>query len=132
MGDDVGPVMLSPTRRRALARLYGLSEEDYEAIWAQQQGRCGMCDRPFTAGRPPHVDHSHSSGIVRGLLDQVCNYEMLGRSEDPDYFARVAAYLRFPPAVTAIGQHRVPGSPPAASPKPVWEQLSMEMEGPEH
>jgi recombination endonuclease VII len=126
--------MLSPTRRRALARLYGLSEEDYEAIWAQQQGRCGMCDRPFTAGRPAVVDHAHREPfVVRGLACSHCNLEIIGRlRDDPDLYARVAAYLRFPPAVTAIGEHRVPNAPPMVKPKPVWEQLSMEIEGPRH
>jgi recombination endonuclease VII len=126
--------MLSPTRRRALARLYGLTEEDFESIGEHQGWRCGMCDRPFGPNLAPQVDHAHREPfIVRGLLCARDNHDVLGHlTENPEYFSRAAAYLRFPPAVTAIGEHRVPGSPPVVSPKPVWEQLSMEMEGPEH
>jgi recombination endonuclease VII len=105
--------MLSPTRKRALARLYGLTEEDYACILEAQQGRCAICDRSFSASRPPHVEHDHRSGVIRGLACHHCNYTVLSvLHEDPDLYARVAAYLRFPPAVTAIGEHRVPGAPP--------------------
>jgi DNA-directed RNA polymerase subunit RPC12/RpoP len=106
-------VKLTPARKATLARTYGLSVAAFEALWAYQFGRCALCGKRFTTSRTPHVDHDHRSGIIRGLACHYCNYTVLPMlRDDPDFFARVAAYLRYPPAVTAIGEHRVPGAPP--------------------
>jgi hypothetical protein len=105
---------LTPARRRALARLYGLTPEEYETLFDFQRGRCALCERPFTAARSPVVDHEHAGRHrVRALLCYHCNYQILGMvREDPDFFARVAAYLREPPALAVIGERIVPGAPP--------------------
>lgn len=56
-----------------------LSPEDYEALLQHQGGVCAIC------GRKPKerlvIDHSHSSGLVRGLLCNRCNLG-LGLFED--------------------------------------------------
>jgi hypothetical protein len=107
-------VKLTPARKATLARRYGLSIADFDALWAFQFGRCALCGKPFSSSRLPQVDHAHREPyIVRGLLCAHDNHDVLGHlSEDPDYYARAAAYLRYPPAVTAIGHHRGPGAPP--------------------
>lgn len=51
----------------------GFSEEDYQAFFRAQEGRCAICHGgPNGRGRF-HVDHDHQTGTVRGLLCSNCN-----------------------------------------------------------
>lgn len=58
---------------------YGISQEDFDALFKQQEGRCAICDtqlkRPWTEGHrhKAHIDHCHRSGAVRGILCTNCN-----------------------------------------------------------
>lgn len=86
------------TARRAhhLAVKYGLTDADYMAMVAAQDGRCALCgsDPARSGGRGDkwlHVDHCHSTGRVRGLLCFPCN-NVLGRVEQLG-MARIAQYL---------------------------------------
>jgi hypothetical protein len=57
---------------------YGLSVAEVEALYADQDGRCGCCDRAVSlrTRRGPEracVDHCHATGKVRGILCWDCN-----------------------------------------------------------
>lgn len=80
----------TPKQQRAhiLKHRYGLTVEQWDQMIIKQVGRCALCDDPM---RNPHVDHSHVSGIVRGLLCLHCN-SMLGRVERVSMI-RIEAYL---------------------------------------
>src|SRR5438270_7081083 len=52
-------------RRHHLRTYYGLTLEEYDALYAAQNGCCAMCRQPR---RILEVDHCHSTGKVRGLL----------------------------------------------------------------
>ena len=60
-------------RRRKLRTKYGITTEDYDALFANQAGACAVCQQPSPEGRALHVDHDHESGKVRGLLCAQCN-----------------------------------------------------------
>lgn len=64
-------------RRRVsrLNKLYGLSPADYEALLQKQDGRCAICGAKPTSQRLG-VDHSHATGLVRGLLCYSCNIRL--------------------------------------------------------
>lgn len=107
---------IPPSRRRNLLRMYGLTTEDFVALLLYQDDMCPMCLKPFRSAptsRMPHVEHCHPTGEVHGLADHRCN-ELLGYyGRDPEYYERVAAFLRTPPAREALGRrHYVPGAPP--------------------
>ena len=51
-----------------MQQLYGVTQEQYDALFAAQGGVCAICLQP--AARALDVDHHHDSGTVRGLL---CN-----------------------------------------------------------
>lgn len=66
------------TRRSNLKQSYGITLEQYEAMFAAQGGVCGACGQVET-GRNAHgvvslaVDHDHDTGRIRGLLCMKCN-----------------------------------------------------------
>lgn len=75
-------------------RLYGLTQEAYDALFASQGKRCAICKTDKFNGVGPCVDHDHLTGKVRGILCVSCN-SILGHAKD-NVFALKAAidYLR--------------------------------------
>ena len=63
-----------------LKHIYKITLEDYEALFALQNGVCAICKSP-PGRRRLSVDHCHSSGRIRGLLCDTCN-PMLGNAHD--------------------------------------------------
>jgi hypothetical protein len=61
---------------------YGLDQDQWDAMFASQGGRCAIClsDTPKSKGGWD-TDHCHATGIVRGILCHPCNV-MIGQSED--------------------------------------------------
>jgi hypothetical protein len=95
-----------------LKRRYNMSVEEYKELLDKQGGRCAFC-RKKPRARDPRlaVDHDHRSGLVRGLLCKRCNHDLLGFfGEDPDYYQRIADYLRRPPARALFSAKFVPDS----------------------
>jgi len=70
-----------------LRRNYGLSEGDYDAMAARQNGLCAICGTVPPRGLV--VDHDHSTGAVRDLLCNLCN-SALGFMKDDIGAARAA------------------------------------------
>ena len=61
-------------RKRSLQKLYGITIEDYNNMFAAQQGKCAICGRHQSEfDRIFVVDHDHTTGVVRGLLCSRCN-----------------------------------------------------------
>lgn len=101
------------TAQRAawIAKTYGLTLADYDAILTYQRGLCGCCGKPFTPGSTPHIDHEHG-GHVRGIVHAYCNTRLIGRLKSAELAQRLANYLTNPPAVGALGREVIaPGRP---------------------
>lgn len=71
-----------------LKQNYRISKKEYEAILAEQNGKCAVCgeeekiiDKYSGRQRRLAVDHDHTTGQVRGLLCSRCNL-ILGHSKD--------------------------------------------------
>jgi hypothetical protein len=66
---------------RSLSK-YGLTEDDYVRMLAEQQDVCAVCGNgPGGRVRRLCVDHCHDTGKVRGLLCDPCN-RILGMIKD--------------------------------------------------
>ena len=76
-------------RGHKLKRRFGLSQEDYDRMFAFQGGVCAICGSPPN-GRALAVDHGHDSGSIRSLLCSSCN-QGLGYFKDNPNLLRVAA-----------------------------------------
>lgn len=77
-------------RRARLKKIYGLSEEQIEALQAKQNGQCAICKR--TTSRL-FIDHCHTKGYVRGLLCQTCNTFLGWYERKADTILRFQKYL---------------------------------------
>ena len=82
-------------RAKRLWKRYGITLDQYEKAYVQQEGKCAICLRPAWNKRLM-VDHDHKPPHrVRGLLDFLCNHRLLGRGlERPELHERAVAYLR--------------------------------------
>lgn len=85
-------------RERNLRENYGMTPDEFNALWASQAGKCAICATPLMPkGRQPNsvcIDHNHQTGEVRGLLCRSCN-DGIGRLKDsPDVLESAAKYLR--------------------------------------
>lgn len=85
-------------RKANLKRDFGMSLEQYQALFVEQGGVCGCCRQPETSERDGKrkwlaVDHCHRTGEFRGLLCASCN-RMIGYAKDDVKILRSAgAYL---------------------------------------
>lgn len=73
-------------RDKYLRDTYGITEKQWDKMYAQQRGRCPVCGIKLykyheKAGRrAAPVDHDHKTGCVRGLLCFTCNRWRVGRN----------------------------------------------------
>lgn len=99
-------------------RRYGLTQDQYDAIWAAQGEKCSLCGGT-EAGRGWEwcIDHCHTTNRVRGILCHPCNTAL-------GYFERLAAdfgierlaeYLFDPPPLPTQDPAFVPKHQPAVS-----------------
>ena len=102
--------MLSTQRwEQHIQKTYGIAPSEYWAIYEAQGGVCAICQRANGKVRRLAVDHDHKTGMIRGALCRTCNKQILGHSRDEiEFFERAAQYLRYPPAVSIIGERIAP------------------------
>jgi recombination endonuclease VII len=95
---------------------FGITEEEYQALYRHQGGRCALCQHSQGKTKRLCVDHDHKcveghppefgcKKCVRGLLCQNCNRNVLGRAarDDPAFFIRGYSYLTASPASFVFG-----------------------------
>jgi Recombination endonuclease VII len=72
-----------------LMRRYGIGAHDFDRL-VEEQGRvCAICGRPD----PEHVDHSHVTGAVRGILCFNCNGGLGQFRDSVDALRNAVVYL---------------------------------------
>jgi hypothetical protein len=78
---------------------YGITLDDYNAMYAKQNGLCYICGKPETVlldgkVRWLAVDHNHATGEVRKLLCGKCNYVIGMAVDDTDILTKMIDYLK--------------------------------------
>jgi hypothetical protein len=76
-----------------LTRAYGLTPDEYEAMWHAQLGKCAICLHDLHRDKSTHVDHNHSTGAVRDPLCQTCNHGIGAFKDDPVIAQNAMKYL---------------------------------------
>jgi hypothetical protein len=73
-----------------------MTEQDWDQMLAQQDGRCAICrtTRPGGRGESWHIDHDGVTGQVRGLLCGACNTGIGLLKHDPDVIAAALRYVK--------------------------------------
>jgi Recombination endonuclease VII len=59
------------THETAVRRKFKLEPEEVRALLLKQEGRCAICKTFIMYCY--HIDHNHTTGVVRGLLCGSCN-----------------------------------------------------------
>jgi hypothetical protein len=78
-------------RWESLLRLYGITAEEYNNLFMEQEGRCAICGRHQQEfSKALFVDHNHITGEIRGLLCGNCN-AMLGQAKEKEEILRKGA-----------------------------------------
>src|SRR2546428_12923650 len=73
---------------RSQLKIYGITEEVFNALFEEQNGLCAICKQPELY-RKLSVDHDHLTSKVRGLLCSRCNTG-LGLFKDSKVFLEAA------------------------------------------
>lgn len=84
------------TRRAATAlqTKYGITVDDYNEMYQEQQGCCKICGKhEKDQDRRLVVDHCHKGGQVRGLLCVNCNLALGLLEDDPNIMKMAIIYL---------------------------------------
>lgn len=85
------PATSDARRRWRLKARYGLTEDDYERMFAEQRGCCAICG---TSHPQLVIDHDHATGAVRGLLCSLCNTGIGHLRDDRGRVEQAAEYLK--------------------------------------
>lgn len=84
----------SRARDHHLKTNYGAPLGTYDKLFHEQRGRCAICLSNKPSGKGTfHLDHSHSTGKIRGLLCHHCNCALGHLSEDLTLFRNAVSYL---------------------------------------
>ena len=110
-------------RKSYLKQKYGVTPEHVDALLAAQGEVCAICRKPGrdSRGFRPHVDHDHATGVVRGVLCNLCNQGLGAFRDDTALLAAAIEYLRansrgaqglwtLPPDVEARVREQMEGS----------------------
>lgn len=80
-------------RHAAKLRTYGLKQEQLTALLEHQNHECPICLRLLAYPVTPSIDHSHQTGVVRGVLCRKCNAALGLLEENTDNLERAIEYL---------------------------------------
>ena len=84
-------------KNTVLKRAFGITIEDWDTMYASQDGLCAICKQPEPEKSQRYVnlsvDHCHISGTVRGLLCSSCNRALGLFNDDIERLRSATRYL---------------------------------------
>ena len=97
---------IATIRNDRLVRTYGITRDEYELLWIEQNGVCAICRQPETKKSRNgttwqlSVDHDRDTGTVRSLLCANCNLAIGNMRHDPALLRAGAEYVQDWNAIT--------------------------------
>ena len=96
---DSGGGIESRTRayRRRSWKQHGINIniEEYDNLFSQQKGKCAICGRHQSEMKfRLAVDHNHTTGLVRGLLCNKCNFVVAAIESNGDKIEKAKSYIK--------------------------------------
>lgn len=80
------------SRKHKLKAIYGLTLEQFDEMYAHQEGQCAIC-KSYALKNSICIDHNHSTGKVRSLLCRKCNAAIGLMDENITVLKAAIAYL---------------------------------------
>lgn len=88
-------------REKLMTGVYGITEDDYQRMLREQEGKCAICGTTDPRLALPTrsksdrfcVDHDHATGRVRGLLCSPCNTGLGHFGDNTETMAAAVRYL---------------------------------------
>ena len=80
-------------RKNRLRRNFRITLDQYDEMFAAQNGVCAICGNINPDGNRLAVDHDHKTGKVRGLLCAGCNIGLGNLKEDVTTLSNAIVYL---------------------------------------
>lgn len=85
------------TRKKSLKQLYGITVEQYDSIFTDQNGNCKICGiNQSKLTKPLFVDHCHYTEKIRGLLCGKCNSGLGFFCDSSELLAKAKEYIDAP------------------------------------
>jgi hypothetical protein len=81
------------SRNNRLRQRYGLTLQDWDALFLNQGNRCAICDAEEPGTKGWHTDHNHDTGGVRGILCHTCNIGLGAFKDNHEALIAAADYL---------------------------------------
>jgi hypothetical protein len=106
--------LLAAIRRSNLKQKFGITVEQYDAMYAAQNGLCALCRQPETTfhwrGKIQRLalDHCHKTNTNRGLLCAHCNHALERIENDPDWGVKARAYIEKYESPSSSRKSRMP------------------------
>lgn len=72
---------------------YGITQEQFDQMLLNQSNKCKICDTEFKSSKDTHIDHSHDTNRVRGLLCNNCNMALGQFNDNTDIMDKAIEYL---------------------------------------
>ena len=73
---------------------YGLSRMQFYELWESQNRACVICKNIILEEKKCHIDHSHKTGVVRGILCGTCNQGLGLFKENIDLLNSAVSYIK--------------------------------------
>lgn len=84
----------SRSRRNQLLAKHGFTEDEWAELVSGIESKCQLCG---TVIELLHVDHDHSTGLVRGAICTHCNRGLGAFYDSPELLQKAIEYLANPP-----------------------------------
>ena len=79
---------------RARCRVFGITPQQYEKMFHEQNGTCFICKKP-PGTRRLQIDHDHDTGKVRRLLCFNCNVGLGYFKENKELLIKATLYIKY-------------------------------------
>lgn len=90
---DMRVILANRERKKLLKKRYNITPEEYDALFEEQNGKCLICGE-YDTKRKLNVDHSHKTGVIRGLLCTTCNRGIGFFKDDVEKMSKAILYLK--------------------------------------
>lgn len=69
-----------------ISKNYGISLEEANQLIIDSNNQCNICNTELNTLRDIKIDHDHTTGEVRGILCQHCNFVLGIHENNPNWF----------------------------------------------